>query len=133
MDLICHLGKKNKKTPTSYISSPVPIIFYMVYCLGTQKGYARESIRSSILTRSVPSYMVSTIKATGKFSPKLKSITNMHIMAGEEVMKSVVDSSHAHPAATSRSQRGNLGPAAEACQQAVMEAECEPVTHSAHT
>lgn len=25
--------------------------------------------------------------------------TNMHMVAGEEVMKSVVDSSHAHPAA----------------------------------
>lgn len=49
---------------------------------------------------------------------------NMQIMAGEGVMESVVDSSHVHPAASSRSQRGNLGPAAEGCQQAVTEAEC---------
>lgn len=48
----------------------------------------------------------------------------MQMMAGEEVMGSVVDSSHVRPAASSWSQRGNLGPAAEGCQQAVMEAEC---------
>lgn len=35
-------------------------------------------IASSILTRSIPSYMVSTIKATGKFSPKLNPIRNRH-------------------------------------------------------
>lgn len=95
--------------------------------------------------------MVSTIEATGKFFTKVKFYKKSrakkllhlceqnqklqrepetqrpkkhqtNVVAGEEVMKSVVDSSHAHPAATSRSQQGNLGPAAEACQQAVKEA-----------
>lgn len=55
-----------------------------------------------------------------------------HGRQGSDEIQSVVDSSHAHPAA-SPGAAGESRPAAEACQQAVMEAECESVTHSACT
>lgn len=55
-------------------------------------------------------------------------------MAGEEVMKFKVLSIPAMLAQQLPPRAaGESRPAAEACQQAVMEAECESVTHSAHT
>ena len=55
-------------------------------------------------------------------------------MAGEEEMKfkaSLIPAMLTQQ--LSSEAAGESRPAAEACQQAVMEAECESVTHSAHT
>lgn len=63
-----------------------------------------------------------------------KHQTSVCIMAGEEVMKFKVLSIPAMLAQQLPPRAaGESRPAAEACQQAVMEAECESVTHSAHT
>lgn len=61
MDLICHLGK-NPPLPTYPVQYQLSVIWYTAWV----------HRKVTLDDRSIPSYMISTIEATGKFFTKVK-------------------------------------------------------------
>lgn len=80
-------------------------------------SYQHIKSNPQILPNLISSWNKSKLNISPWANPVIRSEMKLKIKQKEH-------QADMHPAASSRSQRGNLGPAAEGCQQAVTEAEC---------